>query len=310
VTHALRTPSHNESEARKIASRQFGLIEHQQACKFLSDAAIGRRLKAKLWERVMPRVYRIAGAPTSRKQSAMAAVLWGGDGALVSHGTAALLWDFAGARGQKVELWVPPKKGVRSSLVIVHRGQRLDRADRTLLGPIPITTPVRTLIDIAGRLEDDRLLAVTEDVIRRGLATADRIYARLHALRTSGRTGGGRLEALLDARGDCRPLESSLETLAWPIICSTGVPLPVRQHWVMLPGGRYRLDFAWPNLKIGLECEGHAFHGTRSAWGKDRARFAEFAAAGWRVLPVTWDACSRDPQRVARWIKAALANAA
>lgn len=179
-----------------------------------------------------------------------------------------------------------------------------------MLGPLPITTPARTLIDIAGRLEDDRLLAVTEDVIRRNLANPDRLYARLRALRTSGRTGGGRLEALLDARGDGRPLESSLEALAWPIICSTGVPLPARQHWVLLPGGRYRLDFAWLRLKIGLECEGHEFHGHRAAWGKDRTRFAEFGAAGWRVLPLTWEVCTREPQRVVRWVKAALATAA
>jgi very-short-patch-repair endonuclease len=240
----------------------------------------------------------------------MAAVLWAGDEALVSHAAAAVLWGFLGARARKVELWVPPNRGIRSSLVVVHRGKRLDRADRTILGPIPITTPARTLIDIAGRLEDDRLLAVTEDLIRRDLATPDRLYARLDALRTSGRTGGGRLEALLDARGDGRPLESALEALAWRIICSSGVPLPARQHWVILPGGRYRLDFAWPDLKIGLECEGHEFHGGRSAWGKDRARFAEFGAAGWRVVPLTWDACSREPRRVTRWIKDALENAA
>ena len=55
-------------------------------------------------------------------------------------------------RGPKPELWVPMPRNPRSDKVIVHRGQRLDRADRTMLGAIPITTPVRTLIDVAGRL--------------------------------------------------------------------------------------------------------------------------------------------------------------
>lgn len=124
MTHAQRAPSHTESEARKIASQQFGLIAHYQARELkLSDAAIGRRLQAGLWERVMPRVYRIAGSPASREQSAMAAALWGGDGALLSHGSAAVLWDFIGARARKIGLWVPPNRGIRSSLVLVHRGK-------------------------------------------------------------------------------------------------------------------------------------------------------------------------------------------
>ena len=79
---------------------------------------------------------------------------------------------------------------------------------------------------------------------------------------------------------------------------------------MILPGGRYRLDFAWPDLKIGLECEGQQFHGDRSSWGKDRARFAEFAAAGWRVLPLTWQVCRDDPERLIRWILTAHTNVA
>ena len=74
-----------------------------------------------------------------------------------------------------------------------------------------------------------------------------------------------------------------------------------------LPGGRYRLDFAWPEQQVGLECDGWEHHGTRSAFGKDRARLAELVAAGWRMLPVTWEACTREPERVVRWLETALA---
>ncbi len=192
----------------------------------------------------------------------------------------------------------------------MHRGKRLDRADRAELDGIPITTVARTLIDMAGRLEDHRLLAVTEDLIRRDLVAPDRLRARLHALRASGRPGGGRLEALLDQRGDGRPLESALEALAWPIIRRSGVPLPARQHWVTTTRGRYRLDFAWPGLKVALECEGWSHHGGRAAWGKDRARLAELVAAGWRILPITWEICRGNPGQVVEWIRMTLANAA
>jgi very-short-patch-repair endonuclease len=314
MASGARPSADSESEARQIASAQLGLISYSQARGEpvnLSEAAISRRQRDGLWERVLPRVYRIVGAQTSHAQSAMAATMWAGKGSLVSHATAAVLHDFEGIRSREVELWVPSGRGLRATGIAVHRGARLDRADRSQVGPIPVTTPTRTLIDMSGRLEDDRLLAVMEDLIRRGSVKADRLAARLLALRSSGRPGAGRLMALLDQRGDGRPLESRLEAIAWMLICRSGVPRPRRQLWVSLPGGRYRLDFGWPELRVGLECEGFEYHGDRSSrWGKDRARFAEFGSARWSVLPLTWDACRREPDRVVRWIVDAYRKAA
>ena len=275
MTSGARPSARSESEARQIARAQLGLISYAQARAEpinLSEAAIARRQRDGLWERVLPRVYRIVGTPPSLAQSAMAAALWAGDQSLVSHATAAVLHDFEGVRSRKLELWVPSGRGIRAAGVVVHRGERLDRADRSHVGPIPATTPTRTLIDISGRLEDDRLLAVMEDLIRRGSVRPDRLAARLQALRASGRPGAGRLMALLEDRGDGRPLESRLEAIAWMLICRSGVPRPRRQLWVSLPGGRYRLDFGWLELKLGLECEGFEYHGDRSSrWGKDRS---------------------------------------
>jgi very-short-patch-repair endonuclease len=239
----------------------------------------------------------------------MAAALWGGDDALVSHGQAAILWGIDSVRARKPELWVPMPRNPRSVDVVVHRGPRLEPADRTKLGPIPITTPVRTLIDVAGRLEDDRLLTAMESVFRHHPETPEHLAGRLAALRDSGRPGLGRLAALFAERGDGRALESALEAKVWRLICRSGLPRPERQHWVALQGGRYRLDFAWPAVRVGLECDGWEHHGRRSAFDPDRARLAELAAARWRMLPVTWSMCTRQPERVERWLRNALADA-
>jgi very-short-patch-repair endonuclease len=269
-----------------------------------TEAQIERRLRTGRWELVLPGVYRIAGAPATVRQAAMGAALWGGPEALVSHATAARLWRFEQVLSRKLELWVPPTRSIRSKVVSVHRGTRLDRADRTQLGPIPLTTPTRTLIDMAGRLEDHRLHATMEDLFRRNLVDRARLRARLDALRSSGRPGGGRLDALLEQRGNGPAMESALETLVWPLIIQAGVPLPVRQHWVVLAAQRFRLDFAWPECKVGLECDGQRYH---SSWASDRARLAEFASTHWRILPVTWEAASRRPRRVIDWLRGALA---
>jgi very-short-patch-repair endonuclease len=295
----------------ELIARQHGLITAGQAAALrVSTQAIARRVASGEWARTLPRVYRVTVAPMTSRQSALAAVLWAGEGALLSHASAAMLWEFDGVRTGKIELSVPRERNIRSKSVVIHRSTRLDRADRTVLEGIRITTPARTLIDMSGRLEDHRLSTVLEDLIRRDLVSPERLGARLSALRSSGRPGGGRLDELLVARGGGRPMESALETLVWPLILRAEVPSPVRQHWLVIGGDRYRLDFAWPDAKVALECDGYAFHGGRGAWNNAEARLAEFAAVGWRVLPVTWDAAKRQPERVIRWLRTSLRCAA
>ena len=172
---------------------------------------------------------------------------------------------------------------------------------------MPITTPVRTLIDLSARMEDARLLAAMESAFRAKLCSPERLAVRVDTLRTSGRPGAGRLAELLASRAG-PALESVLEAKLWLLIGRSRLPLPQRQYWVSLPGGRYRLDFAWPEHKVGLECDGWEHHGARTAFDPDRARLAEFAAARWRVLPVTWHACAREPARVERWLRDSLSG--
>jgi very-short-patch-repair endonuclease len=218
------------------------------------------------------------------------------------------LWRIEGLRERRVELWVPAPRNPRHELVAVHRGRRIDRADRTRRNAVPITTPVRTLIDVSARMEDDRLLAEMESLFLRELMTPERLEKRLGALRSSGRPGAGRLERLLEARGGA-PLESRLEAKVWLALRRSNVRAPVRQYWVAAPGGRYRLDFAWPDCQVALECDGWAQHGTRLAFGKDRARLSDLVSLGWRVLVVTWEVATKSPERLVRWVDSALAKA-
>jgi len=295
-----------DTQVAKIADGQFGVVSRQQALDIgFTPRQIQLRVEAGRWDVPFRGVYRIVGAPASLQQSAMAAALYAGDQALVSHATAGKLWAIEGARGSDVELWVPASKRADVDGLILHRGTRLDRADRDKLGPIPITTVARTIIDLSARMEDDRLLSAMEGAFRRGLVTPERLGARVEALRKSGRPGAGRLAELLAGRSGAA-LESVLEAKVWLLVRRCGVPLPRRQFWVALPGGRYRLDFAWPDRRVAIECDGWEHHGRRSAFAPDRARLAEFAAARWRILPVTWNACTKEPERVERWLRDAL----
>jgi hypothetical protein len=300
-----------DAAVTELAVVQAGVFARRQVVELgATPGQIEHRLRSGRWEVLRPRVYRVGGAPPSSDQDAMAAVLWGGAGALASHATAARLWEFEGVRSRKVEIWIPAKRNVRADDVDVHRGTRLDRADRTTLRSIPVTTPTRTLIDIAGRLEDDRLEVLMEALFRRRMVAPERLRARLAALRRSGRAGAGRLEQLLALHTAGPAFESALETLVWRLIRDSGVPLPVRQHWVVVDGHRYRLDFAWPDRRIAVECEGYEYHGGKVAWRRGRARDGDLGAAEWTILPVTWHAATKESARVRRWLQRALLAAA
>ena len=305
---AERTPRRNESDLRLLAAEQFGAFSREQAIAAgVTASSITRRVSSGAWERVMPGVYVVVGAPDSDRRRAMAAALWAGPGSVVSHGTAGRLWGIPGARAARTELWVPLPRDPKHAEVVVHRGSRIDRADRTKSGPIPITTPERTLIDLAARMEDDPLAAAMESIFRQGLGRPERLAARLGTLVASGRPGAARLQELLAARGNGRALESALEVRIWCWLQRSGLSLPVRQHWVTTSGGRYRLDFAWPERKLALECDGWELHGDRRAFGKDRERVSDLAASGWRLLVVTWEMCTQGAGRLRQRVELALA---
>jgi very-short-patch-repair endonuclease len=312
MTLGERKPLSSESDLRHLAAQQYGVFSHAQASEGgISPAGITRRVKSGTWERVLPKVYRVVGVPASDLQRAMAATLWAGDGAVVSHGSAGQLWSIPGARARAraTELWVPVPRAPRAASIVVHRGTRIDRADRTRFEGVPVTTALRTLIDLSARFEDDRLLNAMEDLFRRKLVTPERLAVRLDALAKSGRPGAGRLRRLFAER-DVAPSESVLEAKVWLLLSRSPLPRPVRQHWVDTPAGRYRFDFAWPAAHVALECDGWEHHGGRAAFGKDRARLSEVASSGWRTLIATWEIVTRDPRRVLRWVDSSLANAA
>ena len=299
MTTADRKPNRSEPEIRRIAGDQHGVFTQAQArSEGITPSAITRRVQGGLWARVLPGVYRITGGAVSTRQAYMAATLWAGDGSLLSHGAAAQCWGIEGVRMRRVEVWVPASCRKQSEAVVLHRGSRLDRADRAVFDGIPITSPARTLIDIAGRLEDEALLTAMERAFVDGLTTPDRLAARLVALRRSGRAGSGRLETLLDARApDASAMESRLEAKFWRLLLRSAVPRPVRQHWVVVDGRRYRLDFAWPERRVAVECDGWSAHGP-DRFEHDERRRADLASIGWLVLPVTWKQVVEQPGAV------------
>jgi very-short-patch-repair endonuclease len=111
----------------------------------------------------------------------------------------------------------------------------------------------------------------------------------------AGRKGAAELRRWLRDRGAQASSESDLETRLVQFFRYSKVPKPVRQYWVTLPSGeRVRLDFAYPGLRIAIECDGRDTHLRAAQFDLDHARRSALASMGWVVIVVTWNRLS-DP---------------
>jgi very-short-patch-repair endonuclease len=291
-----------------IAEAQFGVFARQQAADVgLSEYALTRRVIAGRWEALFPGVYRFPGTTRTGRQNAMAAVLWGGSSSAISHTTAARLLRVSSTPVDKLHLTVPTKAGLRSTELVLHHSSTLKAIDLVQVDGIRCTSAARTLIDCAASLGDEALEDAFEQARRMGLTSIAALTRRAEELCGRGRPGSARVRRLLTAQVPTdRALESRLEVKLARLLRKSALPAPERQY----PVGRFRLDFAWPSLHIGCECDGFEHHGSRLAWKRDRGRLAAIEAAGWRIVHVTWADVTGEPDQTLDRLALALSAAA
>jgi hypothetical protein len=185
------------------------------------------------------------------------------------------------------------------------RGVRLHRASLAghevqLVRGLPVTSPARTVIDVArvARLEDG--VAVADAFIRCGALGLDDLHAAAAGVRGPGRARLMLVLSLVDpACGSV--LESNTRVLLW----RHGVVKPRSQweHRDARSGWVGYLDFAWPELRVALECDGYEFHTDRATFQKDRRRWSALTRADWRLGVVTWFDVMGDPEYVVALVR-------
>jgi hypothetical protein len=275
-----------DERAARLAARNHGLITRAQAHRCgLTDRQIERRTQTGRWMRCAPGVYRIAGAPETGHQAALAAVLAAGATAVTSHLTGGGLLGL-GELPHRPHITVAPSASARTRGVVVHRSLLVD-ADRTVAGVIPCTSPARTLVDLAGVLPGDQLDGIVDEALCRPLCSPSSVLDALdRAQRRPGRRGAAALRGSLEPwLQGVRP-GSPAEVRLLRRIRDWGLPAPVCQHEVQLGvGGRRRMaviDLAWPDRLVGLEYDGERHHGPRQL-GADVEREERLRALGWWI---------------------------
>jgi hypothetical protein len=255
-------------------------------CGFTSKVI--RRLVADGWLRVvLPDVYTVGGRAPSTWESVVALGLRAGQGSALSHGTAAAIHRLPGLLAPALpEISVPVSRRPRLPDAIVHRVECLDECDVEQRNGVGVTTPGRTVVDLAARL-DPGLLArvIDEGTIARRWTVAE-LALCTDRLAVRGRPGVRTMRQILAARADEPPAESMLE-LRMIRILAPYAPFET-QYQLVLEGRVVILDIAWPWCRVAAEVDGWGVHGR--SWNKfvdDRSRMNLLAAHGWRVAHLT-----------------------
>jgi very-short-patch-repair endonuclease len=280
-------------ELERRAERQDGVIAGRDArAAGLSKHQVYRRRAAGRWRAVRRDVMVVVGAPPSWRQLVRATVIAAGEGIVASHSTTARLLGVPVDDADEyavIEVLGPLGRGVRLDGVIGHRSRRLPPIDVTSRADIPCTTPVRTVLDLSGRLTDVDLGRFIDELLRRRLVDLEVLRSRARSLRPAPGYSPKRLERVLALRPPrYDPGESVLEARVLSIIASHGFPVPTQQLRVVACGRSYRLDFAYASERLYLEGDGFGYHSTASDLDDDARRRNHLVVEGWRPLTFTW----------------------
>ena len=183
---------------------------------------------------------------------------------------------------------------IRSSPGIrVTQTAELDRRDFRWRDGLPVTAPARTMIDLAGDLEDDMDLerALAELRVQR---LARDIELQTAMDRAPTRKGVARLRDLLSAEHGPALTRSQAEALMCRGCQVAGLPRPRVNARVC----GFEVDFLWPDGRLVVEVDGGTFHRHPRAFERDRKRDQILVAAGYRVIRVTWRQLQDEPMAV------------
>ena len=303
-----------ERQWRRIAARQHQLVTRAQLDEVgMTRAMIRSRILHGVLVPVHRDVLRLAGVRPTWHQAALAATLASGPGSVISHRAGARLlrldgpWHLA-----DVEVSVLRPRSGAPSLATIHQTSRLPACDATSVGGVPVTTPARTLIDLASVAARSDLEAALDAALRDGVVREAFLRWRLHEICGQGVAGSTTLHELLGPDPLRRhQVDSWLEARALELFAERGLPSCECQRHVRPDDGRLmRLDFCFVGGAVVVEVNGHATHSTRRQRQRDHERANRLALAGVVVLQFTYEDVTERPEHVVAVVVAAVRAAA
>ena len=261
-----------------------------------TDDGIRHRVSRARLRAIWRGIYAVGRPELTRHGRWIAAVLACGTDALLGHETAAALWGIRRHGFAFIAVSVPPRTFRRYAGIRIHR-RAMPIADVTRRDCIPVTTPARTLIDLATVLGHELLEAAVNEADRLELIDPERPRA---AIDEHARVEGvAALRAVLDRR-TFRLTDSELERRFLRLVRRANLARPLTKQRV----NGFRVDFFWPELRLIVETDGLRYHRTPTQQSRDRIRDQAHAAAGFTALRFTHAQIRYEPQRVISTLRA------
>ncbi len=236
----------------------------------------------------------------SREGRWLAAVLALGEGAVLSHVSAAALWGIRHSRSAYVHVTVPTPGGRhRRRGLVVHRSLTLRPADVDEREAIAVTSVSRTLLDLAGGLTPTRLERAVEQSLALRLFDLRAVEAVLAA--NPRKPGAGALSWIVTHIHEEPSLtRQELEALILDLCATHGIERP--EVNAVVDG--LEVDFLWRALRLIVETDGREYHETPVAFARDRERDERLIVLGYRVVRFTYRRVVHHPAAVAATLRA------
>jgi very-short-patch-repair endonuclease len=265
-----------------LAGHQHGVVARCQLLQAgVTSRQIKRRLAAGRLHQVHRGIYLVGHAVPPSHAREMAALLACGPQAVLSHRSAASIWNLLHYPATApVCITVPPGRSATRPRIELHRAH-LERRDVRHRRAPRLTSPPRTILDLSAELDPEELEHVVAEANYRRLASERELQAQLAHNR--GKRGSGRLRRVLDLPGGPRRTRSRAERRMVRLIRGarlTGYETNARIHG-------YEVDVLWRDLGFAVEIDGYDGHSGRIAFERDRLKIATLKARGVDVMPVT-----------------------
>jgi uncharacterized protein DUF559 len=245
-------------------------------------------------------VYAVGWPQMTKRRRWMVAVLACGEGAVLSHCSAAALWGIGEERNGRIDVSIRRRSELKRPGLRVRARAKLDPARIAVKDGIPLTDVVQTLVDLATELPSRRVERAINEADKHDLVDPETLRCRLGGY--EGEPGVKPLRTLLDKR-TFRLSDSDLEIFFRPIASAAGLPPPLSQQVV----NGWEVDFYWPDLGLIVETDGLRYHRTASTQTRDVRRDRAHALAGKTPLRFTHYEVKYEPTQVRQELKRAAA---
>ena len=273
----------------------------------LAPSSVRSRVAAGHLHRMYRGVFAVGHRVVPREGHWLAAVLACGEGAVLSHRSAAALWGIQSTSQIRIDVTSPLRAGKSREGIAVHSGATLLPADATEVDRVPCTSLARTLLDLAEILSPAALEhAINQAVVLRvfDLRAVDGVLGR-----AAGRRGASRLKRALGEGDFTGPgTRSPLEERFLELCVAHRITRPEVNTRVQTSAGWIEVDFLWRRERLVVETNGFRFHANTRQFERDHQREQLLALTDWRFRRFTWRQVTQDPALVAAVVHRALAE--